>query len=358
MAADLLFAAVAAANLHYAAHLEAIELQPPSERPHLVALEEARHRAEMAALGCSSRPPCTAPVSDGAGQCGTQSIAGRRVPMSEATVELGVTRWIAQSADDGSRGAPHALSIGADGDIAIAAKPGERPWFDPPNRFRAEFCGVRRFAEGVPIEMAFDFRIDPATSIDGLDWALIAQIHQADMHYADGGYVQASPIFALALEREGGGYALEVVGSTGRGPMREADIDPATGAQRTGPTGAVWKSRAATGHRYGRSAPFASGGWHHVAFSVIDAHGGNGRMFVKVDEAVVVDASLPTGFGYVDDLAKVSYAGRRQDSGSYLKFGVYAGTVREDLLPRASLLSLRYRNLDWNPQTASRDRRP
>ena len=358
MAADLLFAAVAAANLHYAAHLKAIEQQPSSERPQVLALEEARHQAEMAALGCSSRPPCTAPVSDSSAECGTRSVAGRRVPMSEAAVDLGVTRWIAQSADEGGRGAPHALSIGADGDIAIAAKPGERPWFDPPNRFRAEFCGVRRFAKGAPIEMGFDFRIDPATSIEGLDWALIAQIHQADMHYADGGYVQASPIFALALEREGDGYALEVVGSTGRGPTREADIDPATGAQRTSPTGAVWNARAVTGRRYGRSAPFASGSWHHVAFSVVDAHGGNGRMFVKVDEVVAVDAALPTGFGYVDDLADVHYAGRRQDSGSYLKFGVYAGTVRLDLLPRTSLLSLQYRNLDWDRQTGSRDRRP
>ena len=346
MAADLLFAAVAAANLHYAAHLESIERQPSSERPQLLALEEARHQAEMAALGCSSRPPCTVPLSDNSGQCGIQSMAGRRVPMSESAVDLGLTRWIAQSADDGGRGAPRGLSIGAGGDIAIAAKPGERPWFDPPNRFRAEFCGVRRFAKGLPIEMSFDFRIDPTTSIEGLDWALIAQIHQADMHFADGAYVQASPIFALSLEREGGGYALEVVGSTGRGPMREADIDPATGTQRTGPTGVAWKSRVVAARRYGRSAAFASGTWHHAAFSVVDAHGGSGHMFVKVDEAVVVDASPPTGFSYVEDLADVPYAGGRQDSGSYLKFGVYAGTVRVGQLPSTSLLSLRYRNLD------------
>ena len=341
---DILYAALAAANIHYAANIQAIERGASDGKPALVAAETARHKREMATLGCSSVPPCGLAKADDAGRCAPQPAGDHRLVPSGAAVNLEGAAWIAQSRDpvrDDGRG----VILDADGSVTLAAASGERPWFDPPRKIRAEFCGIQRFPKGVPIALDFDLLVAEGTTIAGLDWASIAQIHGADMHYADGAFVEASPLFGIGLKGDAAGDVLVVSADTAAAPLRTPVLD-ARGQQAVGPEGPRWNKHFAPSRLLAQSPPLARGAWHHVAFRVVDGHGGPGSVKVSVDGTTLVDRpSLPTGYSYGDDLADVPYAGGPQDAGSYLKFGIYGGRFEGDITPAAASVSLRYRNV-------------
>ena len=344
MAADILFAAYAAAHLHHADALDAILHNGQANTVAIVAAETERYRTNMAVLGCSSVPPCLAPAT-GSGRCATKHLANRDIVPSGAMIELNGARWIAQSADEDSLTA-QALALEPDGSIEVNASSGQHAWFDPPRKIRAEFCGVQRFAKGATAHASFDLLVDSVTSTAGLDWSSVAQIHQADMRYADGTYVAASPVFAIALQTSEKGDALVVTGETAASPMREPKIDPATGLQAIGPDGPRWNAHFAPQRTLGRSALLARGVWHRIDFRFVDGHGGPGGVSVTVDGRAVVDQpSLATGYSYVDDLADVPFAGGPQDTGSYVKFGIYAGLNEGSRAPRSGAVRLSFKNM-------------
>lgn len=349
MAADILFAAVAAAHLHHAEVLNTILRGEAAGKAAMLAGEDARYRTEMAVLGCSSVPPCVAPDATGSGRCAPKLLGDRRVVPSGAMIDLNGARWIAQSADEGAADV-QALALGRDGALEVNAKPGEHAWFDPPRKIRAEFCGVRRFPKGVAAHTRFDLLVDRATNTSGLDWSSVVQIHQADMRYADGTYVAASPIFAIALRTDEEGDRLVVTGETAASPLRQPKLDPATGRQAIAADGPQWSAHFAPQRSLGRSAPLARGRWHRIDFRFIDGHGGPGSVTVAVDGQTVVDEpSLPTGYSYVDDLAGVPFAGGPQDTGSYVKFGIYAGLGEGSAPPRSGPIHLSFRNVTVAP---------
>jgi hypothetical protein len=186
--------------------------------------------------------------------------------------------------------------------------------------------------------------MDPASNIAGLDWAIVAQVHQANVHDADGAPVEAAPPFSLALQRDAGGEKLVVESPTATGAMRKPDIDPATGRRRFAAGHPMWTAEFAPGRALG-SAPFAQGVWHEVEFRFRDGQGGPGLARVVLDGETIVDRpDIPTGYGYVADLGRLSYLGGPQLTGSYVKIGFYGGMSRGEPSPD-SHVSLAYKDV-------------
>jgi hypothetical protein len=333
MAQSFLEAAMLAVNLAHGVHIEAAALLPPDFREREIATENRIYLDQMAALGCSSASACT--DSAGPGRCASIAAADvAKTPPDGVAIDYGGARWNVQNNYHGWPGETGSIEIQPDGMVSVAARAGNRAWFDPPRKIRAELCGRERFPEDAEIHMKFKVRLDAASVISGLDWIIIAQVHQADMRYADGAYVEASPPFAIAIVQGPKGEELAVSGETAAVPMREPEIDPKTGLQSNGPDGPRWIKRFAPQRRIGKSAPFSRGDWHEIEFRFRDGHGRTGAVFVSLDDAVLADEkAIPTGYSYVDDLRDVPFAGGPQLTGSYVKFGLYAGKFEGDPPP-------------------------
>lgn len=325
MGQSLLEAAMFAVNLAHGLHIEAAASLPPDFRETAIATENRAYVNQMAALGCSSASACADPA--GSGRCASIAAAdGTKTPPDGVAVDYGGARWNVQNSYHGWPGETGSIAIQPDGIVSIAARAGNRAWFDPPRKIRAEFCGRERFSEDAEIHLKFKVRLDASSAISGLDWIIIAQIHQADMRYADGAYVEASPPFAIAIVQGPKGEELAISGETATVPMRLPEIDPQTGLQSNGPDGPKWIKRFAPHRQIGKSAHFSRGEWHEIEFRFRDGHGRAGAVFVSLDGAVLADEkAIPTGYSYVDDLRNVPFAGGPQLTGSYVKFGLYAG---------------------------------
>lgn len=325
MGQSLLEAAMLAVNLAHGFHVEAVALLPPGFRETALVTENRAYLDQMAALGCSSASACTDPA--GSGRCASIAASdGAKMPPDGVAVDYGGARWNVQNSYHGWPGETGNIAIQPDGMASVAAHGGNRAWFDPPRKIRAEFCGRERFPEGAEIHLKFKVRLDGSSVLSGLDWIIIAQVHQADLRYADGAYVEASPPFAIAIVQGPKGEELAVSGETAVGPMREPEIDTQTGGQASDADGPKWIRHFAPRRQIGKTAPFTQGEWHEIEFRFRDGHGRAGSVFVSLDGAVLADEkAIPTGYSYVDDLRSVPFAGGSQLTGDYVKFGLYAG---------------------------------
>lgn len=251
------------------------------------------------------------------------AACAERVPMLDGNaIDLAGQRWVVQS------GSPAGVSVGPDLSVGFAAKAGERASFDPPRKIRAELCGERRYARGEPVTLQGVFNVDPASRIAGADWCSILQIHQADVVRADGSIPEASPPFAFGLRlNRAGRPELAVSGVTSTGVPEPGSFAP--------------------GVTYGH-ASIAFG--RNYAFDVLfwDGHGGPGRVRLVLDGAVVCDSLGPTGHEYVDLLAHVRPV--PQETGSYLKFGIYAGAFSGGTPPPGVSVAYTFRHLRDTPR--------
>lgn len=233
--------------------------------------------------------------------------------------------WIVQS------GHPDAVGFSpTDRAFRFSPTAEERVRFDGPNKVRAELCGARRYRKGESIRFSATVHVDVNSRLGNADWCIIAQIHQADTKRADGSFVLASPLFALALAvGPDGAPLLRVTGETGSGVPAPGVFSPT---------------------RLLGEAPFPFGVAQRIAFEVVDGHGGAGRISVLLDGKPVVDRSdINVGYAYVDHLAEVTEP--PQEQGSYLKFGFYAGRFKGVQPPRGLRLDIGFRDIDTGSHT-------
>ncbi|GEP01928.1 heparin lyase I family protein [Methylobacterium haplocladii] len=218
------------------------------------------------------------------------------------------------------------IQHGSDGSLQFHAAAGERADFDPERKIRTELIGLSRFEKGQAVDLKGVFSIDPSTRLTGADWCSIIQIHQADTKRADGNYVNASPMFALDMlpDPKTGRPFLQVVGETGRG--EQTTFSP-TRVLGTLPDVELGKE-------------------HTFAMRVVDGHGDIGQVSVWVDGVALVDRSdIPTGYEYVDIFKNAfPVRGAPQQTGSYLKLGIYSGKVSGNTPPAVSV-GLTWRSL-------------
>lgn len=218
-----------------------------------------------------------------------------RAPMANgATITAGGLPWTVQS------GTPDGVSIGDDGSIFFHAKAGERASFDPPRKIRAELGGSKTFAKGEVIHLKGTFNINPSTVMADADWLSLIQIHSADVRFADGVPVSASPMFCLDFVP--GTKTLRVRAETGKGLPAPNTFFPL---------------------RVLGTFPVTFGIDHVFELTVVDGHGGDGRVVGSIDGKVVCDFNGPTGYEYPDLVPPLN--GKPQATGSYLKAGIYAG---------------------------------
>jgi hypothetical protein len=244
------------------------------------------------------------------------SATGDRTIANSAVVTLGGQDWQAQT------GTPDGVSVNAAGRVRFVARTGERASFDPPRKIRAELCGQQRYEKGEPIRFSGAVTVDRASTIRGTDWCSLIQIHQADPFRADGRPVMASPLFAVDLTLDRAGR-----------PILRARGETGTGRQWT------FAPQRVLG-----TAPFTFGVEHDFALEATDGHGGAGRLRFLLDGRAVCDLAGSTGYEYVDLLAD-ALPGRRQQTGSYLKMGVYAGKGAGTKPPPGVFVACTFRDL-------------
>jgi hypothetical protein len=344
MSDSFLEAAFLALNLAHGLNMDLIARLPQSMRERAIKRENQDYLDAMATVGCSSLAFCRAPTVEGA--CGTVvEPDGARILPDGVAVDLGGERWNAQNGDVAGGEALNSIKLRSDRALSISVKTGERPWFDPARKLRAEICGRSRAPKDAKIHVRFRVKLETDSFLQKLDWAIIAQIHQADSHYEDKTQVEASPVLALSLLTQGDGERLLVTGESVDRPMRRQELDPSTGQQRWGASGPVWINQFAPRREIGRTAAFSRGEWHEIELIFSDGHGGPGMVFARLDDNILANENhIPTGYSYVDDLQDVRFAGGAQLTGSYAKLGFYGGVVEGEPDARTHV-SLTYRDV-------------
>ena len=214
---------------------------------------------------------------------------------SDQIVTIAGLGWMAQS------GTPDGVAIADDDRVKFHAASGEHASFDQPRKIRAELGGLTTFEKGVRMRLSGTILIDPNTRIANSEWCSIAQVHQADTRRSDGVPVASPPPFTVEVLWKDDMPILQVRAETSLG-IPEPNTWPPT--------------------RILGTEPIEFGFEYEFEFEFVDGHGHDGEVFVRIGDTEVVNFVGPTGFEYVD-LLKDAYPSNT--TGSYWKFGVYAG---------------------------------